>query len=502
MLRMTCLSLSLLILFLSMGVAAQQSSYSLLYLLTNDSSFKQNYIAGNEQAQLWRSEIANDAIGSSGLTSDQYFTNGVQVEGVYELSVPFLYDEFRLYDFSCAYENMEHCTHGPQSNDDLRLVDYGIKFVHNLYTPYEKAGIGVSSDEGYENIKNAEYYDRPFAAWAYLARTLNMRDTSGYSHHELSLGVVGPLAQGRAIQEWAHRYPFTGPDPIDGWDSQVENRLALQYSLTYGRDIIQQSHLLTSTTFGYFLRGELGTIKNELGSGLEFTWSWPKRQADMPFKPVGIVEVQGTPESQLNLYRERFTDYLAQTGYVPPDVRTRMLGLIGSISALKGRGASGSLNQEGYRLIEQSQALVEYINRNMGSDFVRRYRHHRWYTEFSLRAGVDYVVSNYLLEGDINVPLGADSESDNQIMRDGGKLGVTLNPLVYRLDAGFDVGYKDHFSLGYRYYLRGEETREQKEPHSYSAFNLTAKTDYGWLVLPALLLISSANNYDNWPENR
>ncbi|MGB1091706.1 MAG: lipid A-modifier LpxR family protein [Oceanobacter sp.] len=485
----------------------QYSSYSMLRLLTRDPLFNDKYLADKESEVLWRSEIANDAMGSGGVTSDQYFTNGLQFEAIYQLSEPFLYDEFRLYDFDCAYKSMELCPQQPQSDGDLRLVDYGIKLVHNMYTPYEEAGEGLVPVSGYEHIENAEYYDRPYAAWAYVARTLKLRSAQGYSHHELSLGIVGPSAFGREGQEWAHQYPFTGPDPIDGWETQVDNRLAIQYGLTLGRDLLSRSLLFTNATFGGFVRGNLGTIKNEIGAGLEFSWSWPKREAELPFSPQGFDGVVGPSSQRLQIYSSRFSDYLQDSPYLPPSTRERIVTLVADIEALERRAdedpTAPGLLAAGLSLEEAAQDLVTYINEDMADSFVRRYRHQEsLYVEFNLLAGVDYVISNYLIEGDINVPAGANPDSDNQIMRDGGKIGVTLNPYLYRFEAGVDVGYKDVFSVGYRYYLRGEETKEQKVPHSYSALNFSAKTDYGWAIIPVLLAIASANNYDNWPESQ
>ena len=500
--RITCLPL--LFSSLSLSVAAEQPDYFLFHLLTWDSDFNRAYLESDERGRVWHSEIANDAAGSKGLTSDQYFTNGIQIEGVYHLDQPFLYSEFRLYDFMCAYESSDLCTRQPQSDYDLRLVDYGVKFVHNLYTPYEEAGEGVSDQSGYEHIENAQYYDRPYAAWAYLARTLRMQHAAGYTDQEFSIGVVGPAARGRALQEWAHQYPFTGPDPIDGWETQVDNRLAIQYGLVYGRDLIQQSHFLSSTTLGYFLRGTAGTIKNEVGVGLEFSWSWPKRQAEMPFTPLGFDGVVGASSSRLAVYKQKFSDYLELARYVPFEARKRIVALVEQMDELEYRADQNpldpGLSAQGYRLEEEAQSLIDYINRDMMGSFVRRYRHQSLYTEISVLAGMDYVISNYLIEGDINVPRGADPDSDNQVMREGGKLGVTLNPFVYRLNAGFDVGYRDSFSLGYRYYFRGEETKEQKEPHSYSAIEISAKSDYAWLTLPVLLFTAALFNRENWPE--
>ncbi len=72
--------------------------------------------------------------------------------------------------------------------------------------------------------------DNPYAGWLYtsLARHSQVEDV--YMETSLSLGVVGPSAQGEAVQKWFHK--LCDCDEPMGWDNQLHDEPALMLTHT------------------------------------------------------------------------------------------------------------------------------------------------------------------------------------------------------------------------------------------------------------------------------
>lgn len=67
--------------------------------------------------------------------------------------------------------------------------------------------------------------DRPYAAWLYALADLRVRTGVVVDHVTATVGVVGPSARGRQVQNGFHH--ATGRDPARGWDAQVRNEAAV-----------------------------------------------------------------------------------------------------------------------------------------------------------------------------------------------------------------------------------------------------------------------------------
>jgi hypothetical protein len=72
--------------------------------------------------------------------------------------------------------------------------------------------------------------DRPYAAWLYGAVTLQGFGANDMTGIELQFGMVGPAAQGRAVQSAAHR--AAGLPQPRGWSHQIHDEPGLSLSLT------------------------------------------------------------------------------------------------------------------------------------------------------------------------------------------------------------------------------------------------------------------------------
>lgn len=485
--------------------AQDADSYSLFSLLVYAPEFEQTYTT--DLQPIWYSSIENDALTGKNIT-DEYYTNAMRVSELYNIEQGFLYDNLRLYGFVCsgdegAVDDSCDLPTGRQSNRDLKLVTYGYTVGHQMYTPYEDAGKGYVSDYGYEHLSNALYYDRPFAAWAFYGKDLTIAGIDGYQQHEFSWGVVGPSAKGRWMQEKAHEYPFTGPTPIDGWESQVEDRLALQYSGKFAYHLWQQPLLFGDSRISHFALIEAGTIINRIGYGAEAAISWPRMENCERYAASEMVNLsfaaKDNVSARLRLLdaRRALKTYRDGHNYIPDRAYLRTNALIDHIERQLDKGAD---EDSQLRLLAEVEQGINEMNGWLRDSVLKSCRHDSFYTRLSADSAVHYVISNYLLEGGIHVPAGTDPSSSNAVMRDGGVLEVARKPVIFSASFGVRVGYDDVMALDLRYKYRSEETIEQMESHAWAEMALEVKNDAGMWAIPALLVLAAWHNQDNWPE--
>jgi len=102
----------------------------------------------------------------------------------------------------------DHFFGGP----DLTLRAYWA-LGQNLYTPDDLSQSDLIPD------------DRPYAAWLHADLGLVGSDDNRLRTIQFSFGIVGPSAQGEAVQSWIHQV-IESPDP-KGWDNQIRDELAV-----------------------------------------------------------------------------------------------------------------------------------------------------------------------------------------------------------------------------------------------------------------------------------
>ena len=147
------------------------------------------------------------------------------------------------------------------------------KFVLSriLWQPFsnsQRFGVAIETD-GYTPNRidkpEIQYYDRPYAS-TMLLRTFNTGKKAGSDTritNSLTLGVLGPWAAGKEIQESIHRWiGYTKPL---GWHNQVQNEPVLNYQVNYEHGIAgnHKNWLLTSTALA-----RAGTLSTKAAAGL------------------------------------------------------------------------------------------------------------------------------------------------------------------------------------------------------------------------------------------
>ena len=133
---------------------------------------------------------------------------------------------------------------------------YGLSIEHIGYTP--------------DNIKSTEiqYGDRPFAASIMIKSFTVATDTINNSRFvsSLNLGLIGPGAFGKEMQVAIHK--ATGNTIPGGWQNQIKNDLALNYEVSYEKQLVRYKNLF-SLASNTNLR--LGTLFTNASIGLNAT---------------------------------------------------------------------------------------------------------------------------------------------------------------------------------------------------------------------------------------
>lgn len=86
---------------------------------------------------------------------------------------------------------------------------WGLAFGQKKYTPEDTL------------LRNPDPKDRPYAGWLYTAFTLSSNTDTTLAVAELQLGVVGPSALGRQVQNTTH--DIFGIDRAYGWSYQIKD---------------------------------------------------------------------------------------------------------------------------------------------------------------------------------------------------------------------------------------------------------------------------------------
>lgn len=132
----------------------------------------------------------------------------------------------------------------------------GFALGHNLYTPEDK----IRTDR--------ILADRPYGAFLYAGLAFQSQSDTRLDTVELDIGVVGPAALGKQIQNNVHR--LIGSDEAHGWHNQLQNEPGV--ALVFER----KWRYLAETSGGYGLdliphvAGSVGNVFTYGGAGLTF----------------------------------------------------------------------------------------------------------------------------------------------------------------------------------------------------------------------------------------
>ena len=187
--------------------------------------------------------IENDSLGKG---TDQNYTSGIRATYFnINADIPAYID--RIADYIPTFD----------INETTSLA-YSIG--QNLYTP--------------DDIKARQQNpnDRPWAAWLYASAGLATLTGNHIDELELTLGMVGPVAQGENAQKYVHS--LIGSPLPEGWDNQLDNEPGAIVS--WLRRWPQTATLETMGLYGSAepnINISLGNIYSYAGTGLTFKLS-------------------------------------------------------------------------------------------------------------------------------------------------------------------------------------------------------------------------------------
>ena len=397
------------------------------------------------------SNIANDAL-KPGTKRDGYLTNMLEVQSYNTVNHLMRFNKlpslFALSPIRCKIDKHFRFDGEDCLKEDLKPVQITVRetYGHRLYTPKTELYKGLDYAGANEKIVNPAEFDRPFAAWSYYNKILEINHGLFQHRHTTSFGMVGEAAMGRAVQEWAHKYPFSGPQKIQGWETQVDHRIALQYQnkLTFNTPTVYDplnvfgASLHLNTYFDY------GNIIKSFGLGVGANLSVGGSRHCIPHewafvgKSINNDSIPKEDQKDLDKREDPFTCFNIEPWLV-----------------------------------------------------------------FDVELRRDRVRFNYLIEDGIHVPANVITQEEldlynsiadnddlppiNPILVTGGELRVTLEPTVDTFTMG--VTAFDMLRVGYM--KRTEETIEQDEKHEWLEVQVNIKGDDGWLFLPLFLTYRS-----------
>ncbi len=168
--------------------------------------------------------------------TDQYYTQGIDAE----LVLP----QLKKFPASRILVNPKYA-----------FTRYGIGLQHNGYTPSS-----ISSDD-------ILYGNRPFAGCIMFKSFLTATDTLRKQRFSSSLhiGVIGPSAGAKEMQEGIHR-ALANITP-HGWQHQIQNDLALNYQVDYEKQLLAYKNYFSLSGSGSIAVGTLN-CKATIGATL------------------------------------------------------------------------------------------------------------------------------------------------------------------------------------------------------------------------------------------
>ncbi|CAN5716648.1 lipid A deacylase LpxR family protein [soil metagenome] len=157
------------------------------------------------EGQAFSVDVENDSKNIGGPGSDQAYSNGIKFSYVYAKDhVPFWAPRW-FTDMNYMHDQISKAK-----------ANFGVALNHQIFTPNNT------------QIRTYIPNDRPYAAWLNLALSMQLKTPQRSQALELSLGVVGPWAQGEGVQNTFHK--MIGAQEALGWENQIKNELAVQLS--------------------------------------------------------------------------------------------------------------------------------------------------------------------------------------------------------------------------------------------------------------------------------
>lgn len=182
----------------------------------------------------------NDMFGGT----DQHYTNAFKLSLLTKDLREYAHSEVVADYFPWLIPLIEEA---PFVNDPERTHNIGFSFGNDMYTPVDTKAKGLIED------------DRPYAGWTYASLALHAKNATRLDTFEASLGMVGPSAHSKFVQDTWH--DLINKFHSEGWDNQIHDEpgvlLTWQRSL---RTVYDLPHKGWSADFVPHLGAALGNV--------------------------------------------------------------------------------------------------------------------------------------------------------------------------------------------------------------------------------------------------
>ena len=164
--------------------------------------------------------------------TDYYYTNGLEIS--------FVHPDLRFNPLSymlIRFSNPEH------------VQAYGLRLEQQIFTPIRKHELELQPG------------DRPFASTLTLESVAisTNPDARVQIQSGIQLGVMGPIAAGRQVQNGIHGV-LEGSGIVEGWVNEVNNAVVVNYNITFRKGLFQTPWIRSEA--GARLR--MGTLYTDL----------------------------------------------------------------------------------------------------------------------------------------------------------------------------------------------------------------------------------------------
>lgn len=310
-------------------------------------------------------DIENDAFIFPGRTTDQYYTNGIQIRCgiVYPNS---LYLARKAHQF-------ERLLYPLWLSDEFTVITLlTSSFAQNMYTPDSIT------------ISQPQIYDRPYAGWTrQMFEVKRIHGDSLQSFFSISLGSLGEA--GAATAQSIVHYTKKVDHP-EGWHNHIKERIALQVSFGRIKRVYKSTH-----ESKYFQQIIYNRLYYELGNvfirtSLSYIVSigvWSPPTIPLPSSPGMDKALNPTfldiPTFAINLFLVPKISLIAYNGTLDPknEIVYRINGvpLVLDISA----GIEGRIgNRLEVQWIPINYRSIEYLSNNTVPDNLKELIYHGW----------------------------------------------------------------------------------------------------------------------------
>ena len=306
--------------FDNVSLLYQQTFFKLIFLF---SFFSIPLFAQESNWELYNIKVymENDLLSGE----DSQYTGGTKIDIVYKINNPDSLYNLLFVDDSKSY------------------YFRSFAIANQLYTPADL----TKSEPIYD--------DWSYAAWTYIESGIHKSTQNSLSSLIIRVGMVGPSAQGEAIQKSIHKW--TGSTMPEGWHNQLYDELGINFTYLYKRRYEYEN---SSNSWGISciptLSVDVGNISTQASAGLFI------RSGYNIIKDFGISTISVSGESSIPAYEVQKTSLKKKWSF-------------SLNAALRGSAVARDIFVEGNTF---KHSIVEHERKNfvgyIGAGFTLRYK--------------------------------------------------------------------------------------------------------------------------------